>query len=130
MFVEWIYGTDGKLTKASQIKKYSPCQFGLYRSTVGADVLKNDFLENITTYAQQEKLEQERLEQERLEQERLEQERLEQERLEQERLEQERLEQERLERENKEKQQQLLLWSALASLAALTAAVMLLKRRK
>jgi LmbE family N-acetylglucosaminyl deacetylase len=49
MFVEWIYGADGKITKASQIKKYSPCKFGLYRSTVGSDVLKNDFLENITT---------------------------------------------------------------------------------
>ena len=45
-------------------------------------------MENITSYAEQERLEQERLEAERLEQERLEQERLEAERLEQERLEQ------------------------------------------
>ena len=98
-FRTWLNGYDGEITKASQIKTYNPSQFGLYHSTVGQDVAKNDFLENITTYAEQERIEQERLEQERLEQERLEQERLEQERLEQERLAQERLEQERLEQE-------------------------------
>jgi len=107
-FKTWLNGYDGEITKASQIEKYNPSKFGLYHSTVGADVAKNDFLENITTYAEQARLEQERLEQERLEQERLEQERLEQERLEQERLEQERLEQERLEQERlkQERQQQ------------------------
>ena len=101
-FTRWIYGEDVLITKASQIETFNPCRFGLYRTTVGADVEKNDFLEHITTYAQQERLEQERLEQERLEQERLEQERLEQERLEQERLEQERLEQEQTEPEQTE----------------------------
>lgn len=103
-WINWVNMTVGgtPITKATQIKDNNPCKFGLYRSTVGADVLKNDFLENIVTYAEQERLEQERLEQERLEQERLEQERLEQERLEQERLEQERLEQERLEQERLE----------------------------
>lgn len=103
-FYRWIYGNNGEITKASQIKTYNPSYFGLYHSTVGEDVEKNDFLENIVTYAEQERLEQERLEQERLEQERLEQERLEQERLEQERLEQERLEQERLEQERLEQE--------------------------
>ena len=103
-FRTWLNGYDGEITKASQIKTYNPSQFGLYHSTVGADVQKNDFLENVTTYAEQERLEQERLEQERLEQERLEQERLEQERLEQERLEQERLEKERLEKERLEQE--------------------------
>ena len=108
-FTKWINWVDRKvngtpITKASQISTYSPCKFGLYRSLVGEDMKKNDFLENIVTYAEQERLEQERLEQERLEQERLEQERLEQERLEQERLEQERLEQERLEQERLEKE--------------------------
>ncbi len=96
-FYRWIYGRNEEITNASQIQTYNPSLFGLYHSTVGEDVAKNDFLENVTTYAEQERLEQERLEQERLEQERLEQERLEQERLEQERLEQERLEQEQLE---------------------------------
>lgn len=103
-FTGWINGKSSPITKASQIKKYNPCKFGLYFSAVGEDVQKNDFLENITSYAEQERLEQERLEQERLEQERLEQERLEQERLEQERLEQERLEQERLEQERLEQE--------------------------
>ena len=86
MFTPWLYGHNKEITQATQITYYNPCKFGLYRSTVGEDVEKNDFLENIVTYAEQERLEQERLEQERLEQERLEQERLEQERLEQERL--------------------------------------------
>lgn len=103
-FTGWLNGKSSQITQASQIETYNPCQFGLYRSTVGEDTLKNDFFENITTYAQQEKLEADRLEQERLEQERLEQERLEQERLEQERLEQERLEQERLEQERLEQE--------------------------
>ena len=105
-WINWVNMSVGgtPITKATQIKDYNPCKFGLYRTTVGEDVQKNDFLENIVTYAEQERLEQERLEQERLEQERLEQERLEQERLEQERLEQERLEQERLEQERLEQE--------------------------
>ena len=110
-FTKWINwenmtvnGTP--VTKATQIAKYNPCQFGLYRSTVGEDVEKNEFLENIVTYAEQERLEAERLEQERLEAERQEQERLEQERLEAERQEQERLEQERLEAEKLEQEKQ------------------------
>lgn len=102
----WINGKSTPITQATQIETYSPCQFGLYRSTVGEDVQKDDFFENIHTYAEQERLEQERLEQERLELERLEQERLEQERLEQERLEQEQLEQERLEKERQERSEQ------------------------
>ena len=68
-FYRWIYGSGIEITKASQIKTYNPCLFGLYRSTVGEDVLKNDFMENIVSYGEQERLEQERLEQERLEQE-------------------------------------------------------------
>ena len=105
-WLNWVNMSVGgtPITSATQIKDHNPTKFGLYRSTVGADVAKNDFLENIVTYAEQERLEQERLEQERLEQERLEQERLEQERLEQERLEQERLEQERLEAERLEQE--------------------------
>lgn len=37
---------------AADITKYSPCKFGLYRTTVGEDVAKNDFLENVTTHAE------------------------------------------------------------------------------
>lgn len=103
-FTRWLNGNSGEITKASQITTYNPSEFGLYRSTVGADVQKNDFMENIVSYAEQERLEQERLEQERLEAERLEQERLEAERKEQERLEAERKEKERLEAERKEQE--------------------------
>lgn len=68
-FPDWI-----SPAKASGIRNYSPCRFGLYRSTVGEDVEKNDFLENITPYAVQiaRKEEEERLareEAERLKQE-------------------------------------------------------------
>lgn len=38
--------------KATEIPKNSPIYYGLYRSTVGADVEKNDFFENVTTHQQ------------------------------------------------------------------------------
>ena len=57
----WMYGTKKPvsdppsvtITKASQIKEYSPLRFGLYRRADGVpgDVAKNDFLENITLYS-------------------------------------------------------------------------------
>ena len=62
-FRTWLNGKNGEIKKASQIKKYSPCEFGLYFTTVGEDTAKNDMMENIKTYAQQEeelKAEQER----------------------------------------------------------------------
>lgn len=58
-YYSWYF--TGKKT-AADITQYSPCEFGLYRSAVGADVSKNDFLENLTTYAQDALLEQQRLE--------------------------------------------------------------------
>ncbi len=67
---EWYYrGFD----TAAEVEKYNPCNYGLYRSTVGEDRNKNDFFENVLTYAQQEqKAEEERLaEEKRLEEERL-----------------------------------------------------------
>lgn len=94
-FNRWLNGTaDNPIKKASEITTYSPCQFGLYYTSVGNDVVGGDFLENVKTYEDRylEKLKEEeakRQEEERLEKERLEKERLEQERLEQERLEQE-----------------------------------------
>lgn len=131
-FTGWINGKSEKITKATQIKTHNPTQFGLYRSTVGADVEKNDFMENLISYAEQERLEQERLEQERLEQERLEQERLEQERLEQEQQKQEQLQQEQQALEEEE-QRDLTIWVilllALIALLSLTLTV-LFKRRK
>lgn len=39
-------------SKATEIPKNSPIYYGLYRSTVGEDVAKNDFFENVTTHQQ------------------------------------------------------------------------------
>ena len=64
-FTRWLTGY-GTITQASQIDEYSPCEFGLYRSTVGEDVEKNDFFENLNTYAEQERIaEEERLAEEK-----------------------------------------------------------------
>lgn len=73
-FVKWLNGSRDKITihKASGIATYSPCRFGLYRSTVGADAAKDDFLENVETYAQQHaREEEERRELEKAERQRL-----------------------------------------------------------
>lgn len=86
--------------RASDIPMYGPCDYGLFRTTVGEDVQKNDFFENTQTHAEA-KAEQERLEAERLEQERQEAERLEAERLEQEQKEKERQEAERIAEEKR-----------------------------
>ena len=51
-FYDWIYGNDGNRTSASQIRSYNPKQYGLYYSSVGEDIHKNDMLENIHTYAE------------------------------------------------------------------------------
>lgn len=64
-FTDWINGSNGQITKASQIKTYNPCEFGLYRSEVGEDVTGGDFFENVKTYAQIE--EEERIEAEKQE---------------------------------------------------------------
>lgn len=49
-FTTWINGSSGQITKTTQIYSYNPAYFGLYRSTVGEDVEKNDFMENIIPY--------------------------------------------------------------------------------
>ncbi len=91
-FTKWLNGNDGKNNTAATIETYSPCLFGLYRTTVGEDSQKNTFFEHLVSYEEQLKLEQEKLEQEKLKQELLEQE--EQKRLEEESI---RLESQRLE---------------------------------
>jgi LmbE family N-acetylglucosaminyl deacetylase len=84
-FTKWIRGADGKLTRADGVSyvppvystytsvAFSPCRYGLYRTLVGADEEKNDFLEHIETWeAKAEREEEERLaEERRLEEERL-----------------------------------------------------------
>lgn len=48
-YYSWYFeGVDS----ASEIAQYSPCEFGLYRSTVGEDREKNDFFENVTSHAE------------------------------------------------------------------------------
>ena len=44
--------------KAVDIPEYSPCWYGLYRSTVGEDVQKQDLFENLTSYEEDAKMEQ------------------------------------------------------------------------
>ncbi len=52
-FYRWIYGTSGApITKASQIKTYSPCNYGLWYSSVGKDEKGGDFFENVMSYAE------------------------------------------------------------------------------
>ena len=74
-FAWFYYGHDDAIS----LPKYNPCYYGLYRSTVGPDIEKNDFFENVMTHDQKAQAEAERLEQERREAERREQERLEEE---------------------------------------------------
>lgn len=45
-FSDWVYGPEGEITSVWDIAEYNPCYYGLYRSTVGPDILKNDFMEN------------------------------------------------------------------------------------
>lgn len=145
-FAPWLY-EGGKITKATQIRKYNPCKFGLYHSTVGEDVLKNDFFENVLSYAQLEQLrleEEARLEAERIaaeeaakkkaeEEARLEAERLEAQRLaEQERLEAQRLEAERQEAERLATQAQkekMIFVGCCALLVVLVAALLVVLRK-
>lgn len=53
-YYSWYFnGIDS----AADIPEYSPCEFGLYRTTVGEDTAKNDFFEHMTTHAQDAELE-------------------------------------------------------------------------
>ena len=47
-FTKWINGKNNEYTKATDIKKYPPTEFGLYRTIVGDDVKKDDMFENLT----------------------------------------------------------------------------------
>lgn len=54
-YYSWFF--DGR-SKAADIPEYSPCWYGLYRSTVGEDVQGQDLFENLTSYAEDDRLEQ------------------------------------------------------------------------
>ncbi len=65
-FNRWIYGkSDSPVLKATDIKKYSPCLYGLYRTTVGLDSGIGDMFENVMTYAEQDEEERRREEESR-----------------------------------------------------------------
>ena len=51
----WYFESD----TAEGVEKYGPCDFGLYRSTVGEDVQKDDFFENLVNREEQKRLEEE-----------------------------------------------------------------------
>ncbi len=51
-FYGWVYGKNAPINAASEIKTYSPCKYGLFKTTVGADVQGGDFFENVKTYEQ------------------------------------------------------------------------------
>ncbi len=55
-FTKWLTGTSSgvadTITKASEIKTYSPCEFGLYKTLVGVDT-KADLVDNIILYKDQ-----------------------------------------------------------------------------
>lgn len=130
-FTQWLNGYNNEITKASQIYSNNPTKFGLYRSTVGADVQKNDFMENIVSYAEQARIEAERQERERLEAERKEKERQEAERKERERQEAERIAKEQAERalaHRKAIQRTILLVGS--GVLAIIAVVLIFKLRK
>lgn len=46
-FTRWLNGDDGSFTSAKQIGDYSPCLWGLYRTTVGYDEVGGDFFEHL-----------------------------------------------------------------------------------
>lgn len=54
-FYKWMYGTEERpIKQAADIKKYSPCLYGLYHSKVGDDLTGGDFLEHVMTYEERE----------------------------------------------------------------------------
>jgi len=59
----WGWYFDGMKT-AAQIKKYSPCKYGLYRTTVGEDAEKNDMFEHLTCHTELARIEEAKAKQE------------------------------------------------------------------
>lgn len=71
-FRPWMLGKNGEITKATEIKTYSPCLYGLYRTNVGLDSMGGDMFENIPqSYAEIKAEEIRRQEEARAEEERI-----------------------------------------------------------
>ncbi len=50
-FYKWMYGTaERPIEKASDIRSYSPCHYGLFYTKYDADTIGGDFFENVVTY--------------------------------------------------------------------------------
>ena len=153
---DWLFGKNNLIKKASQINLYSPCKFGLYKTSVGVDEKGGDFFENVKTYAVLEaeaKAEEERIkaeeERKKAEEERIkaeeERKKAEEERIkaeeERQKAEQERLKEEEEKRLAEEallaqqesiRSRNAIILAALAALsaAAVIAAVFIVKRKK
>lgn len=50
-YLVWLYGPNRDYDHTDRITNYNPSKFGLYYTTVGYDVQKNDFMENLTSHA-------------------------------------------------------------------------------
>lgn len=105
-FRRWLNGENGQIKRSDQIRTYSPRSYGLFRSLVGEDVLKNDFFENQMTYEEMRLAEEEKQRLEAEEQERLRLERLKEEEIREKEI---RAEIIRKQREQKEKERNILL---------------------
>ena len=152
-FYKWMYGTSERpVKKATDIRSYSPCNYGLYYTTVGADVVGGDFFENVVTYEERRLIAQKEAEEQRLAQ--LEAERLakeaeekaaeearlkaeEEERIRQEEAleaarlaeEQEKEEQRRQELEQKQ-QKRIILFGAAGVIVLVVLSILILRKRK
>jgi len=52
-YFEWQQGTPDKpVVSSKELSTYNPAYYGLYNSTVGRDVNKNDMFENLISYSQ------------------------------------------------------------------------------
>ncbi len=153
-FYKWMYGTaERPVKKATDIRSYSPCNYGLYYTTVGADAVGGDFFENVVTYEERRLIAQKEAEEQRLAQ--LEAERLakeaeekaaeearlkaeEEERIRQEEAmeaaklaeEQAKEEQRRQELEKQEQQKRMMLFGAAGVIVLVVLSILILRKRK
>ena len=130
-FWDWICGTrSNPITKATQIRKYSPCKYGLYFTNVGPDVKGGDFLENVYTYAQQriDEAEAEKKRQEEEAERKRQEEEAERKRLEEERKRQE--EEQRAREEAAKKRRLIISAGCIVAAAALITLLIIRSRRK
>ena len=64
MTSNWLNGNQNNITQASQITDSSPALYGLFFSSVGNDINKGDFFENLISYDEQERIEEQKYKEE------------------------------------------------------------------